>query len=244
MEQTVYWFGRRGYEIARFEFEDVAQGRLDADLLGDPDEMVLRGSVESVRDALTRAKRPAPPNLDLPEPLAPWFGRTVRHATMREIRELVDRPSFEPCHIKPLTRHKLFNGTIIRAFRDLIPTASILDEVKVLVQGVVEFVSEWRAYVLRGQILHVGRYRGDPLLFPDPAVMREALAAFANQPIAMAMDWGVTTEGRTLLVEVNDGYSLGIFGIQGSEYTAMIEARWRELMGLPDNGVGISYGAY
>jgi len=239
MEQTAHWFGRRRYEIARFELDEIAQGRLDADLTDGADEMVLHGSIEAIREALIRANRPTPPNVDLPEALAPWFGRTVRHAKMGEIRSLVDGPSFEPFHVKPLTRHKLFNGTVVREFRDLIPTASILNEVKVLVQGIVEFVSEWRAYVVRGEIIHVGRYRGDPLLFPDVRVMSEALAAFANRPIALAMDWGVTSSGQTLLVEVNDGYSLGNFGLQGPEYTAMIEVRWRELMGLPDNGVGM-----
>jgi hypothetical protein len=241
MEQTVHWFGRRGYEIARFEFDEIARGRLDADLLEAADEMVLRGSVEAVRETLVRANRPAPPHLDLPEALTPWFGRTVRHARLGEIRALVDSPSFEPCHLKPLNRHKLFNGTVVRAFRDLIPTASILDSVEVLVQGIVEFVSEWRAYILRGEIIHVGRYRGDPLLFPDARTMSEALKAFVDRPIAMAMDWGVTADGRTLLVEVNDGYSLGNYGLGGPEYTAMIEARWRELMGLPDNGVGTAH---
>ena len=52
------------------------------------------------------------------------------------------------------------------------------------------------------------------------------------------MDWGVTVDGRTLLVEVNDGYALGNYGVRGHQYTAVIECRWRELMGLDDSGVG------
>ena len=59
------------------------------------------------------------------------------------------------------------------------------------------------------------------------------------------MDWGVTDTGQTLLVEVNDGFALGNYGFalgnygtKGYHYTAMIECRWRELMGLSDNGVG------
>lgn len=55
------------------------------------------------------------------------------------------------------------------------------------------------------------------------------------------MDWGVTEDGRTLLVEVNDGFALGNYGVRLFEYTAMIEARWRQLMGLSDNGVGEKY---
>ena len=50
------------------------------------------------------------------------------------------------------------------------------------------------------------------------------------------MDWGVTSQGDTQLVEVNDGFALGNYGLSGGVYTAMIEARWRELMGLRDYG--------
>jgi hypothetical protein len=150
----------------------------------------------------------------------------------------VDHADFEPLHVKPLDQHKLFTGYVIHAFRDLIPTAAISDDILVLAQGLVDFRSEWRAYILRDEILHIGRYRGDPLLFPDPNVVSQALLAMENRPIAFGMDWGVSATGETLLVEVNDGYSLGNYGLPGPEYTAMIEARWRELMGLPDNGVG------
>jgi len=62
--------------------------------------------------------------------------------------------------------------------------------------------------------------------------------AFEDRPISFGMDWGITSAGPTILVEVNDGFSLGNYGLRGPEYTALIEARWRQLMGLPDNGVG------
>jgi hypothetical protein len=52
------------------------------------------------------------------------------------------------------------------------------------------------------------------------------------------MDWGLTAGGQTLLVEVNDGYAMENNGLHGMPFTAMIEARWRQLMGLEDNGVG------
>ena len=156
MEQTAHWFERRGYEIVRFEFRDIAQGRLDDDLIKTPHEMVLRGGVETVREALTRANRPLPPNLDLPDSLQPWFGRKVWHTTLGEIRANVERPDFLPCHVKPLNHHKLFTGTVIRAFRDLIPTAAIQDDALVLAQGLVEFVSEWRAYVFGSSRNSVG----------------------------------------------------------------------------------------
>jgi hypothetical protein len=143
-----------------------------------------------------------------------------------------------PAHVKPRDHHKLFTGKVIATFRDWIALAGVPDDEPVIVQEVVEFVSEWRASILRGEIVHVGHYKGDPTRFPCAATMKAALSKFTNAPIGYAMDWGVTREGRTLLVEVNDGFALGNYGVPGYLYTALIESRWRELTGLKDNGVG------
>jgi hypothetical protein len=120
----------------------------------------------------------------------------------------------------------------------LIPSASLADQTPVLAQQKVEFKSEWRAFVLRDKILHVAHVKGDPLLFPDRDAMIAASEAYTERPIAFGMDWGITPAGQTMLIEVNDGYSLGNYGMHGMMHTAMIEARWRELMDLPDNGIG------
>ena len=238
MVESAHWFNQRGYEVIWFEVADISKGVLDDELLHHPDEMVVRGGVGTIRQLLQRAGRPAPPNIDLPTSLTEWVGRRYWQSTMGKIRSIVDSPEFQPIHIKPLDWHKLFKGTVIRAFRDLIPTASISSDEPVLVQEYVEFVSEWRASILRDKILNIGHYRGDPLVFPDAHVAKAALKAFEERPISFGMDWGITSSGQTLLVEVNDGFSLGNYGLRGGEYTALIEARWRQLMGLPDNGIG------
>lgn len=43
-----------------------------------------------------------------------------------------------------------------------------------------------------------------------------------------------TDDGRTLLVEVNDGYALGCYGLQHNLYAKLLAARWAELVGVPD----------
>jgi hypothetical protein len=126
----------------------------------------------------------------------------------------------------------------VYGLRDLIASAAVPDNTPVLAQQRIEFVSEWRVSILRDKILNVANYKGNPLLFPDVGMMQSAIEAFTERPIAFGMDWGITASGQTLLVEVNDGYALGNYGLNGMPFTAMIEARWRQLMGLPDNGVG------
>jgi len=237
--EASHWFWERGYEVVPFRFADIQSGLLDAWLHDQPDEMVVRAGVEAIRVLLARAGRPPPPVFDLPHSLSQWIGRFTWETTMGEVRNQVDSEvSFNPFHIKPLLHHKLFKGTVVYGLRDLIATASLPDDTAVLAQQRIEFVSEWRVSILRNKILNVAHYKGDPLRFPDVATVQSAIEAFTERPIAFGMDWGITAAGQTLLVEVNDGYALGNVGLGGMPYTAMIEARWRELMGLPDNGVG------
>jgi hypothetical protein len=232
-----YWFRFKGYEVLPFTVTELRSGDIDHHLIEDADNTILFGGVGIVREALERAGRPAPPILDLPISVRPWACRPVWESTMGAIRRDVMNGK-GPVHVKPRDRGKLFNGTVMAAFKDLIPSASVPDDEPVLVQGIVTFVSEWRATILRDRIINVAHYKGDPLLFPNADVMTYALKNFVGKPIGFAMDWGRTDKGETVLVEVNDGFSLGNYGVRGYDYVAMIEARWRQLMGLSDNGVG------
>jgi hypothetical protein len=45
----------------------------------------------------------------------------------------------------------------------------------------------------------------------------------------VVLDWGVTDTGETRLVEANDAYALGYYGLQSVLYARMIDARWEEL---------------
>ena len=237
---TDHAFRRRGYEVVPFTFADLAAGRLDADLIKRPGETVVWGPVGAVAGALDRAGVSRPPLLDYPAELAGFLGRRVRAGTLGEVRASDARggPARWPVHVKPRETHKLFTGVAVRAFRDLLALKDLPAEEPVWIADFVPFRAEWRAVVLRGEVVNASHYRGDPLAFPDPAVVAAGAAAFASAPVSYGADWGVLEDGRTVLVEVNDGSSLGNYGCPGHLYTAALECRWRELNGLPDTGVG------
>ncbi len=238
--QCDYWFWQRGYEVIPFHAEQLHEGDLDNDLIRNIDETIVYGSVGIVRDAIRRAGRPDPKNLDFPDELQTFVGRAISESTMGEIQLLAQRKSDRlPVHIKPRDQHKLFTGKVIHTFRDLIALSGIPSEQPIIVQEVVKMTSEWRASILRGKVLNIAHYSGNGLQFPDPELITQAVAAFASAPIGYSTDWAVTEDGRTVLIEVNDGFALGNYGLSGHLYTALIECRWRELMGLQDNGVGI-----
>lgn len=237
--RVAHWFWERGYEICRFSVEELRNGRMDDDLRFQLTDIVLFGGLGVVREALCRAGISMPKPLDIPQSIKSWAGRPIWESTLAEVRSWVEQETHRlPVHVKPRDHEKLFTGCVVNSFRDLISSSHVVGETPVLLQGVVKLRSEWRAYVLRGQIGHVGHYAGDPLCFPDPRLMIDAVSAFTERPIAFGIDWGVTDEGQTVLIEVNDGFSLGNYGAPGWLYSAMIEARWRQLVGLADNGVG------
>jgi hypothetical protein len=51
----------------------------------------------------------------------------------------------------------------------------------------------------------------------------------ASAPAGYGVDFGVNADGKTLLVEVNEGYSLGCLGLSAVTYSHLLEARWSEL---------------
>jgi hypothetical protein len=64
--------------------------------------------------------------------------------------------------------------------------------------------------------------------------MVEAFETWAERPMACSMDIGVTKDGRTLLVELNDAYALGCYGLPAIYYAKLISARWSQLLGVKD----------
>lgn len=51
-----------------------------------------------------------------------------------------------------------------------------------------------------------------------------------NANCAYGIDFGVLADGDTALIELNDGFSLGSYGLDPAVYADLILARWTELM--------------
>ena len=50
-----------------------------------------------------------------------------------------------------------------------------------------------------------------------------------------SMDICVTSDNKTLLLEMNDGYALGCYGLNTIDYAKLISARWSQLLDRQDN---------
>ncbi len=219
-------FREMGYETEFFEWN-----RLDQ--LPITQETVVHGGIRAVVQALAKLGHAPSALPSLPQSLARFAKRRTWTTTLAEVRERMGAEHPEPIFIKPLASdRKLFTGQVLRQFRDLLDTVKFPAELTVECSEVVNFVSEYRAFVLRGEVIGFKNYKGDFRLFPDFKVVDEAVAEFADAPVAYALDVGLTELGETLLVEVNDSFSLGCYGLSPIRYAKMIEQRWNELVGL------------
>jgi hypothetical protein len=211
-------FRELGYEVRKFNVSEIP----DLDLSRDT---IVHGNIGTVWAAWDRIGVSRPQYLNFPEELMHFARRTMWRSNLGDIRSLKRVPVF----IKPIDEGKAFTGHVVREFRDLIETAAFPDEFPILAQESVNMVSEWRLFVLKCDIIGIGHYKGDPLSFPDAGFMKSALSQYTNPIAAHSMDFAVLSDGHSALIELNDGYSLGHYGLPPIRYARMVEARWNQV---------------
>lgn len=214
-------FSQKGYEVIPFESGD--------EIAVTGPETIVHGGISEVLSALCSLGITVPP-LTVPERLAWALGRSSGESTLGQLRKEVQEG--RECFIKPHDRQKLFTGHAVRDFGGLIRTAGFPEETPVIVQEIIRFHSEWRVFVVNGEIRHIGHYNGDPLMFPDPYTVRSVISVPGIFPSAYSADFGITSTS-TCLVELNDSFALGAYGMPALGYADMIETRWKELTNLP-----------
>lgn len=203
----------------------------DAETLGTSQRSdVVVGGLGVVQHALSRFGV-EPVHIDYPHELKKYMGRHVWMSTLDEVSTCVDD---WPVFVKPLDDEKRFTGVVVRSTKDLVGRGTSGYNPKVLCSEPVDFVAEWRCFVRYGKVLDVRPYQGDWHAHLDGNIIDAAVSDFVTAPAGYAADFGVTSDGRTLLVEVNDGYALGCYGLQHNLYAKLLSARWAELVGLPD----------
>lgn len=192
-------------------------------------EDIVVGYVDTVRSRLFDFGITAP-EMDYPDELQKYLGRKIRKTTLSEIS---NNPENWNVFVKPL-EDKQFTGVVVRSPKDLIGCGIPGVDQAVYCSEIVDFVAEWRCFVRYGKILDVRPYKGDWRLHFDPKIIENAVKDFSSAPAGYSADLGLTKDGRTLLIEINDGYSLGCYGLLYMDYAKLLSARWAELTGTED----------
>lgn len=116
----------------------------------------------------------------------------------------------------------------------MIGCGSYYEDYPVYCSEVKEIIAEFRVFVLYGEIIDVRRYGGRWDVACDADVVESCVKDFEGAPKAYALDFGVTKDGETVLVEVNNTCSIGSYGLEPVLYARFLSARWAELTGTTD----------
>ncbi|MCQ2499368.1 MAG: ATP-grasp domain-containing protein [Lachnospiraceae bacterium] len=192
-------------------------------------EDIVVGFVGTVRSRLNDFGISVP-ELNYPDELSEYLGRKIWKSHIDTIN---CNPDLWPVFVKSV-RNKKFTGVVVKEPKDLIGCGSCYDNAECLCSEVVNFIAEWRVFIRYGSIVDVRPYKGDWRAHFDYKVIEDAVKRYTTAPNGYAIDFGLTDDGRTLLVEVNDGYALGSYGLYYPEYAKLLSARWAELTNTQD----------
>ena len=90
-------------------------------------------------------------------------------------------------------------------------------------------MAEFRVFVLYGEIIDVRRYGGRWDIHCSKEVIDSCVQDFDGAPNAYTLDMGITKDGETILIEVNNTCSIGSYGLDPVLYAKFLSARWAEL---------------
>jgi hypothetical protein len=144
--------------------------------------------------------------------------------------------------VKPF-QQKLFSGLVVDKY-SISSLKQFSDDLEVMVYGVLpKILSEWRVYVHFNKIVDLKNYSGDFTIFPDKNFINEKISLFSNKlPSTYVMDVGVCLNDdpyistpnsdkiKNVIIEFNDMYAIGNYGIPNDLYVNMLRTRYFEII--------------
>lgn len=202
-------------------FKDIAVGSVD--FVQDAYQEVLGGPIKPLDWVGAMADRPATEQV---------LGREVWYDTWK------NRPALS-YFVKP-RETKRFTGTYIQyqgQAEDAAQWMAIDAETPCIFSTPLEFETEMRCFVHKGKIVDAKHYQGDPFVVPRGAKSCANLAVqlienfYGDQtPVAYSIDVGCNSMNtKTAVVEVNDFWALGSYGMDSRMYCRLLVDRMTQL---------------
>jgi hypothetical protein len=196
-------------------------------------DTLVVGYVATVLAALKHLGIQAPATNDYPRALTPYFHRSLWESTVGQLVEGVYSGN-PPIFAKPKDQKKRFTGRVFGYPDDLSFLNGASKTTPLLCAEVVDWLSEYRVFVVRGEIVGIRHYAGDPSIAIDQQSVVDSVRILEQSretTVAYAIDFGVISTGQTAVVEWNDGFSLGSYGLDKTVYTDLLIVRWCEITG-------------
>jgi len=126
---------------------------------------------------------------------------------------------------------KLFTGFVLD---QMIHTSisNIPDDIMVMVYEVFSssIKSEFRCYIHRNRVEDVRNYAGDLFCSPDENYLNSVIRSNKDFPIAYTIDIGILESGENVVIEYNDMWAIGNYGIPNDLYLRLLKDRYFEIV--------------
>ena len=136
--------------------------------------------------------------------------------------------------IKLVIGGKLFTGCVIKTSNDFRQCVGTDFNIEIWCSELISLKSKYRCFIRYGKILDIKNYKGDPLLVPNKVVLDNIIKEYKHAPNAYTIDLSIDENNNTHLIEVNEGYSVGSYGLNHIQYAKFLATRWAELTNSED----------
>lgn len=206
-----------GLETRLTSFEEVQSGKFDNLIKSN----VFIGSVEFMKEVFSRVGKT---DIRVPEN----SNRDFKSMILGEAKILAQSKNI---FIKPFDI-KLFTGFVLdQMIHGSI--SGISDDTMVMVYDVFSspIKSEWRCYISRDKAVDIRNYSGDMFITPNKEYLE--LVIDSNKlkfPTAYTIDIGILENGDNVVIEYNDMWAIGNYGIDNYEYFSLLKSRYFEIV--------------
>lgn len=192
---------------------------------------IFIGSVEGTKRFFKFIGVETPKYLGYPSELNKFYNRNIKLGKISDLRN-----ENLPIFIKPSNEIKMFTGFVLENKKTLDNITmyynSVTEKTEIYMSEPIDIITEYRCFVSSGKIIEFKHYSGSCLHFIDVEKvfnMIEAYEKSGKQPICYTLDIGLTTDGKTVLIEINDFWAIGSYGLNGKDYVSMIIKRMEEI---------------
>lgn len=214
-----------GYNIVPYDGDDLEHTLAMRN--PDPNTDICIGSVQGTERFFEVCGVPIPGYLGYPEQLKKYMGRNITTIPFSELGK--DFPYF----VKPAVGVKMFIGDVVsneKHLEYLVMFDKCQPDTMVIKSEVIEFLSEYRVFVSHGKIYDVKHYKGTWKEHVSWNIIENMVSDYTNCPSAYTLDVGRDSNGITRLVEVNDMWAIGSYGMDGREYALLCARRMKEIL--------------
>jgi len=187
---------------------------------------IIIASVQATTDFFNKIDIEVPKYLGYPDTLKKYLKRDITKSNLNNNTK--DYPFF----IKPADDVKLFTGELIEkeeSLKFMRDYCDLTNDMELYISDPINIVSEYRCFVHKKELKGIQYYAGDFRKYIDASLVEKMIRDYDSSPIAYTLDVGVNDKGETMLIEVNDMWAIGSYGMDYKIYTSMCVDRMNEL---------------